>query len=181
MLPPSPSGGSPVSPSLLPEPGVSQSSGFGLRPRILSNPPHLPAEQPAGGKNRCADDKEREDPADAAQAHGLDGLIADADIVHGVSRFLYGRMILSKKSATFWDHAPPPPRYSFEHVGAKRKERQSKRQGLAHGILCQRPFYATEPSQLTVAASTKSHLKVFSTSFRWAEKTILSIMKGDST
>jgi hypothetical protein len=43
--------------------------------------------------------------------------------------------------------------------------------------LCQRPFYATEPSQLTVAASTESHLKVFSASFRRAEKTILSIMK----
>jgi hypothetical protein len=71
----------------------------------------LPADQPAAGQNRCPNDKEREDPADTAQAHGLDGLIAYADIVHGV--FL------------------PPPRLSFEHVRAKRKARRSKRHGLA--------------------------------------------------
>jgi hypothetical protein len=65
----------------------------------------LPADQPTGAKNRCADDKEREDPADAAQAHGLNGLIADADIVHGVSL--------------------TPPRLSFVHGGAKRKARRS--------------------------------------------------------
>jgi hypothetical protein len=45
----------------------------------------LPAEQPTGAKNRCADDKEREDPSDAAQSHGLNGLIADPDIVHDIS------------------------------------------------------------------------------------------------
>ena len=41
----------------------------------------------------------------------LDGLIADADIVHGVSL--------------------TPPRLSFEHDRAKRKARWSKRQGFA--------------------------------------------------
>src|ERR1700730_1984919 len=46
------------------------------------------AEQPAAGKNRRADDKEREDPANSCQPKDLDALIANISekIAHGVSR-----------------------------------------------------------------------------------------------
>src|ERR1700730_4806030 len=46
--------------------------------------------------------------------------------------YLCVRMILSKKSATFRDHAVNPPHLSFAHVRAKRKARSSTRQDLAY-------------------------------------------------
>jgi hypothetical protein len=53
------------------------------------------AEQPAAGKNRCADDKKREDPADPGQPKGLDALISNISekIAHGVSHLLVLAML----------------------------------------------------------------------------------------